>query len=159
MKLRILQFVLPSVWLGLLLGISLIEAPLKFQAPGITIPLGLGIGRLVFGAMNIAEAVIAVALVVSLIVGGRTRWQQWLAVGIVATLGAKALVIRPIMQATTDAVIAGTSEGGSSLHLLYIAADGMLIVLLLAFLVATSRRLKLVTVELAAKEPPTPFHP
>lgn len=140
---RILQFVLPGLWLGLILGISLIEAPLKFQAPGITIPLGLGIGRLVFGAMNIAEAVIALALVISLIVGGRTRGQQWLTAGIVATLAAKALVIRPIMQATTDAVIAGTSEGGSSLHLLYIAADGALILLLIAFLVATSRRFTL----------------
>jgi len=29
-------------WLGLVLGISAIEAPLKFRAPGITLPLGLG---------------------------------------------------------------------------------------------------------------------
>ena len=31
-------------WLGLVAGISLIEAPLKFRAPGITLALGLGIG-------------------------------------------------------------------------------------------------------------------
>ena len=49
------RLVLPALWLGLIIGISLIEAPLKFQAPGITIPLGLGIGRLVFTAMNIVE--------------------------------------------------------------------------------------------------------
>ena len=34
------------IWLGMVLAISFLEAPLKFRAPGITIPLGLGIGRL-----------------------------------------------------------------------------------------------------------------
>jgi hypothetical protein len=36
------------VWLGMVLAISFLEAPLKFRAPGVTIPVGLGIGRLVF---------------------------------------------------------------------------------------------------------------
>ncbi|MEM6910325.1 MAG: hypothetical protein AAF555_01970 [Verrucomicrobiota bacterium] len=44
-----------AVWAGLVIGISFIEAPLKFQAPGITRELGLGIGRLVFGALNKTE--------------------------------------------------------------------------------------------------------
>ena len=35
------------VWLGMVLAISFLETPLKFRAPGITVPLGLGIGRLV----------------------------------------------------------------------------------------------------------------
>jgi hypothetical protein len=29
-------------WLGMVIGISFIEAPVKFRAPGVTIPLGLG---------------------------------------------------------------------------------------------------------------------
>jgi hypothetical protein len=33
-------------WLGMVLAISFLEAPLKFRAPGVTIPIGLGIGRL-----------------------------------------------------------------------------------------------------------------
>ncbi|TFI15770.1 hypothetical protein E4A41_15285, partial [Micrococcus endophyticus] len=60
------MFAVPAVWLGLLVGISLIEAPLKFTAPGITIPLGLGIGRRVFFAMNLVEVVLAVVLLVAL---------------------------------------------------------------------------------------------
>ena len=31
-------------WLGMVLAISFLEAPLKFRAPGITVPLGLLIG-------------------------------------------------------------------------------------------------------------------
>lgn len=49
------------VWLGTVLAISFLEAPLKFRAPGVTIPLGLGIGRPVFRALNIAETVLAAA--------------------------------------------------------------------------------------------------
>ena len=48
------------VWLGIVLAICFVETPLKFRAPGVTVPIGLGIGRLVFRALNIAEAVPAV---------------------------------------------------------------------------------------------------
>ena len=48
-------------WLGMVLAISFLEAPLKFRAPGVTLPLGLGIGRIVFRALNLVEAVLAVA--------------------------------------------------------------------------------------------------
>jgi hypothetical protein len=57
------------VWLGMVLAISFLEAPLKFRAPGVTIPLGLGIGRLVFRALNAVEAVLALVLAVCLVVG------------------------------------------------------------------------------------------
>jgi hypothetical protein len=36
------------VWLGMVLAISFLEAPLKFRAPGVTLAVGLGIDRLVF---------------------------------------------------------------------------------------------------------------
>jgi len=45
-------------WAGLIAGISFIEAPLKFQAPGITIPLGLGISQLVFQFLSKVEIVL-----------------------------------------------------------------------------------------------------
>lgn len=50
------------VRLGMVLAISFLEVPLKFRAPGITVPLGVGIGRLVFRALNLAEGVLALVL-------------------------------------------------------------------------------------------------
>ena len=138
---RTLRLVLPALWLGLIVGISLIEAPLKFQAPGITIPLGLGIGRLVFTAMNIVEAVIAVVLLVAMARGRATRPEWLVGAASVVLLALKGLIIRPLMQSTTDAVVAGDSDGGSSMHYFYIAADGLLIITLIALLVVTARRL------------------
>ena len=53
------------VWLGMVLAISFLEAPLKFRAPGVTLQIGLGIGRLVFRALNGCEVVLAAAAVVA----------------------------------------------------------------------------------------------
>lgn len=145
---RGLLVVVPALWLGLLTGISLIEAPLKFTAPGITIPLGLGIGRRVFTAMNMVEAVLAVVLLAALAAScGRPRslgracaGRLWLG-GIVATatLAVKTLVIRPFLNRRTDAVLAGLDDGGSAWHYLYIAADGVLILVMLVLLVTAVR--------------------
>ena len=55
------------LWLGFVLAISFMEAWIKFRAPGITVPLGLGIGSLVFGALNIMEWVFAIAIGANLI--------------------------------------------------------------------------------------------
>ncbi|MBU3995011.1 MAG: hypothetical protein KKF42_04430, partial [Actinobacteria bacterium] len=64
LRLEMWRHALPVLWIGLIVAISFIEAPLKFQAEGITIPLGLGIGRLVFAALNITEAVLLVMLTI-----------------------------------------------------------------------------------------------
>lgn len=134
------RIILPAVWLGLIIGISLIEAPLKFTAPGITIPLGLGIGRLVFGVMNWVELVIAVILLWALLKSGVDRAYRSVACGLIAVLIIKVIVILPLLNQRTDAVLAGVDDGGSALHLFYIAADGLLIVGLVTALVLAVRR-------------------
>ena len=54
-----------GVWIGLVLGLSFIETPLKFQAPGITTELGVGIGRLVFGVLNKIEITFVIVLLIA----------------------------------------------------------------------------------------------
>ena len=147
---RTLVLAVPAVWLGLLIGISLIEAPLKFTAPGITIPLGLGIGRRVFFAMNLMEAVLAVVLLVALAKAfGRQRalttagpGRLWLgALAATGLLLVKAVAIRPFLNRRTDMVLAGVDDGGSSWHYLYIAVDGLLILTVIALIVLAGRHL------------------
>lgn len=134
------RVLLPALWLGLIIGISLIEAPLKFTAPGITIPLGLGIGRLVFAAMNWVELVIAVILLWAMLKHGVDRAYRSLTCALIAILIIKVTVIRPLLNRRTDAVLAGVDNGGSALHLFYIAADGLLILGLIAALILAVRR-------------------
>jgi hypothetical protein len=141
---RLWQFALPVLWIGMVGAISFIEAPLKFQAPGITIPLGLGIGRLVFAALNSAEVALLLAL---------TALSLWPAVARVsrirlAWLGAlwavmlvKVVAVRPPLNARTDLVVAGADPGQSPWHYVYIGLDLATLVILLVCAVLAAREI------------------
>lgn len=121
---------LAFVWLGMVLAISGLEAPLKFRAPGITTALGLGIGRLVFRALNIVEVAIAVSITVSCAVRP-TPTNAWLLLGgIWLVLILQLLVLRPRPNRRTNLIIAGADAEPSSQHLVYIGLEVAKVVLL-----------------------------
>lgn len=121
------------IWLGLVAGISLIEAPLKFRAPGITLALGLGIGRLVFAALGRVEAVLlAVAVVCAAWVPGYVTARAVLLAVLAVILAGQYLVLRPALDRRAAVIIAGGEPPRSSLHLGYIAAECAKLALLLA---------------------------
>lgn len=97
-------------WLGMVLAISFIEAPLKFRAPGVTLQLGLGIGRLVFRALNAVEIVLAtlVVLTVTVALPGPAALSG-LAIA-VTVLAVQSLVVRPRLRRRSDAVLAAAAE-------------------------------------------------
>ena len=55
------------LWIGFVCAISFMEAWLKFRAPGVTIPIGLGIGRLVFNALNKVEWLLGIVIMGNLV--------------------------------------------------------------------------------------------
>ncbi|MBU3660869.1 MAG: hypothetical protein FGM14_13415 [Flavobacteriales bacterium] len=57
-----LTIIATFLWIGFVGAISFMEAWLKFRAPGVTLPIGLGIGRLVFKALNKVEIVFAFSI-------------------------------------------------------------------------------------------------
>ena len=79
---------LTFVWLGMVLAISFLEAPLKFRAPNVTLQIGLGIGRLVFRALNTVEVGFAL-VVAAIVVAGPTPAR--VAVAIFVAVGALAV--------------------------------------------------------------------
>lgn len=127
------RIALPVLWFGMIAAISFIEAPLKFQAPGITIPLGLGIGRLVFAALNVAEGLILLAFTLlsfwplAARISGARMW-IWLALAGVYV--AKITLVRPPLNARTDQVLDGADPGQSIWHYVYIGCDVATMILL-----------------------------
>jgi len=115
-------------WLGMVLAISFLEAPLKFQAPGITVPLGVGIGRLVFRALNISEGVLAVVLLVSVLL--RPDLVIWPVVAACVVLAAGALLLRPRMDRRVLAGRTASTMPRHSLHRWYILLELIKVVLL-----------------------------
>lgn len=144
LRAEIWRLALPVLWLGMVAAIGLLEAPLKFQAPGITIPLGLGIGRLVFGALNIVEGVLLLGYTAVVFFPAAVRLTQrrlsvW--AGIAAVYLAKVLLVRPPLNARTDLVVAGADPGQSLWHYVYIACDGVTMVLLVIAAMMAGRAL------------------
>jgi hypothetical protein len=124
------------VWLGMVLAISFLEAPLKFRAPNVTLQIGLGIGRLVFRALNTVE--VAFALVIVAIVasgtGGPTPPRIVAAFAVaIAALAIQLIAVRPRLTRRSDAVLAGLEGPRSHAHYAYI---GLEVVKAVALLVA-----------------------
>ena len=111
------------VWLGMVLAISFLEAPLKFRAPGVTIPLGLGIGRLVFRALNAVEVALAVVLAICLAVGRPGAGSVVAAAVAVAVLLVQVLAVRPALTRRSDRVLAGDDVPRSHSHYVYIGLE------------------------------------
>ncbi len=121
------------VWLGMVLAISFLEAPLKFRAPGVTIQIGLGIGRLVFRALNICEVVLAAVALVAVILGHASTGAS-IALGLaVAALGAQVVGVRPALTRRSDAVLADAAvahSGRSHAHFVYVGFEAVKVVAL-----------------------------
>lgn len=112
------------LWLGMVLAISFVEAPLKFRAPGVTLPIGLGIGRLVFRALNAAETAWAVVIGVVVAAGDWAGITVPVAAGVaVAALAAQLVGVRPALTRRSDAVLAGFDGPRSHAHLVYVAFE------------------------------------
>lgn len=120
------------VWLGMVLAVSFLEAPLKFRAPGVTLQVGLSIGRLVFRALNVAEVVLAVVVAVGLRTGTPGGRAVAAFVVAVAALLVQLAAVRPFLQRRSDAVLAGVDAPRSRAHLAYVALELVKVVALVA---------------------------
>lgn len=119
------------VWLGMVLAISFIEAPLKFRAPGVTLQIGLGIGRLVFRALNICELALAALVVGSFVVQPPTTTTVVAAGVAVVALLAQVLAVRPGLARRSDAILAGDEAPRSRAHVAYIGLEVLKVIALL----------------------------
>jgi hypothetical protein len=111
------------VWLGMVLAISFVEAPLKFRAPGVTLRIGLGIGRLVFRALNVFEYVFAVVIAAALFTHETPTALNVALCGAVGALLTQTIVVRPLLSRRTSAVLEGDEGRRSKAHFAYVALE------------------------------------
>ncbi|WP_066504394.1 hypothetical protein [Rufibacter sp. DG15C] len=124
------------LWAGLIIGISFIESPAKFNAPGMTLSLGLGIERLVFSLVNKVEIALCTILLVAMCFNGTTK-REWVLAGVLT--GVLFLQTNWLLHTLdVQAVVVGTGQNPepNSLHSLYQALEFVKTILLfiLAFL-------------------------
>lgn len=122
---------LTFVWLGMVLAISFLEAPLKFRAPGVTLQIGLGIGRLVFRALNGTEIAFAVVIVIALALSRPPVGVVVAAAVAIVALAIQLLFVRPRLTRRSDAVLAGDDAPRRSRgHYVYVAFEAIKVIAL-----------------------------
>lgn len=123
------------LWIGFVCAISFMEAWLKFQAPGITVPLGLGIGKLVFRGLNIMEWVFAICAGgnLFLVKNKMLSSKELLLLLPVIILFLQTIWLLPALDDRATAMIAGKELPTSNLHYFYVAFEIIKVGALLIF--------------------------
>jgi hypothetical protein len=129
---RAVEVAVVFVWLGMVLAISFLEAPLKFRAPNVTLQIGLGIGRLVFRALNSVEVAFAIVILAAGIASpppGRVTVALAVAAVVLALqIGA----VRPRLTRRSDRVLAGLDASRSRGHCVYVGLEAIKVLALAA---------------------------
>ena len=113
------------LWIGFVCAISFMEAWLKFRAPGINVPLGLGIGRLVFNALNKVELAFALVVIINILWNSSDilKWQN-LAFAIPLTLLLiQTIWLLPALDTRAELHIQGQIVPPSNLHFYYVGLE------------------------------------
>ncbi len=128
MKLKVEQpvaLICVFTWIGFVCSISFLEAWLKFRAPGVTLPIGLGIGRLVFAALNKVEWVFALTILIGIytrpsIIEIKTKIPFILTVLILLT---QTIWLLPALDIRAEMYINRQNVSQSNLHIYFVIAE------------------------------------
>ena len=124
------------VWFGMTAGVSLLAVPAQFGAPSAARAVSLDVARTIFTALNQAELVALVLLLVVVRVSGNAR-RWWAAVSVLAFIVlAQTVWLLPELAERSRMILAGTEPPPSIAHAAYstleLAKLGLLLVLGLA---------------------------
>jgi hypothetical protein len=132
--------VLVWLWAGVLIGVSFVAAPVKFNAPSLTLPVAMDVGRQEFGALNLLEAGFAVATL-TLAWLARPSRLVWVGLGLaVAIVALQGLWLLPMLDARAEIIIQGGKPPPAPWHGLYIGLEIAKLAALLGLGWALARR-------------------
>lgn len=100
-------------------GISMIETPVRFSTESITREVALDVGRLVFAALNKAELVaLVILLVIVRVSGNAARWWAFCAVLALIVI-AQSVWLTPELADRAQIIIDGGTPPESYAHAIY----------------------------------------
>lgn len=103
-------------WFGMTAGVSLLATPVRFTATTITREVALDVGRVVFAALNKAEFVALIILLVLVRASGLAK-KLWAACGALALiLIVQSMWLLPELSARTQQIIDGIEPAPSIAH-------------------------------------------
>lgn len=126
--------VLTLFWLGLLVGVSFLATSVKFLAPSLSLPVALDVGRQTFSALNPLELLLGICLLAVVVLAMRNaaigRARLSISVILLLLVAAQTVWLLPLLDSRVEIILQGGQPPPSRMHLLYIAADVIKLVLL-----------------------------
>ncbi|QDZ00231.1 DUF4149 domain-containing protein [Nitratireductor mangrovi] len=110
-------------WLGMLLGISFLATPVKFQAHSLDFPVALEVGRVTFATYSKVEWGLSLLLVIATFFPKASRPEIVFTAATVLVVAVQALWLLPILDARVEAVISGKLLLPSMHHTIYAAGE------------------------------------
>ena len=111
--------IISLIWAGMILGISFLEAWIKFHAPTLTKAVGLDVGRTVFRGFHNVQLVLALLLVITVILANPLHHIWLLTLVALIILAVQMIVLFPRLNKRTTAIIAGQLLPVSYTHTCY----------------------------------------
>jgi len=106
-------------WFGMTAGVSLLATPMKFTAPTLTRPVALDVGRVVFGALNKAELVALILLLIVVRLSGDAR-RFWAISALLALIVlTQSVWLLPELAERAQMVVSGVEPAPSIAHGVY----------------------------------------
>jgi hypothetical protein len=130
------------LWAGVVIGVSFLAAPVKFMAPGLSLPTAMEIGQREFHGLNVVETGFALA-VLALAAFARPGRTIWLGLGLAAIVVViQGLWLLPVLDARAQMIIGGGTPPAAPWHALYIVAEVVKLLVLLGTGWLALRRLR-----------------
>ncbi|SFV27633.1 hypothetical protein [Thermoflavifilum thermophilum] len=112
------------VWLGFFSAISFMEAPVKFQAPHLSLSIGVEVGRVVFQTSQMVQWMFFLLLLLSLLRAGKlfsTLWIGW--VGLMLIMLAESCWLFPVLDRQAQQVIQGHVLPMTTIHWVFVGTE------------------------------------
>ncbi len=108
-------------WAGFVSSISFMEAWLKFRAPGVTLPVGLSIGKTIFNALNKMEWLFLITSALLVFIPDTLKRGSILITLIIlfVILLIQTLFLLPGLTERANTIIEGGTVGKSMLHIYF----------------------------------------
>jgi len=131
MAVRSLFLIVLAVWAGIIIGVSLIATPIKFQAPSLTLETGLEIGRYTFRFLGRVElCLLLISLAAAAI--AQTPKAVWIVLGlIIVILAVQHFWLLPFLDNRVSDILAGAPPSFSIHHKIFAAMEAAKTVLLI----------------------------
>lgn len=118
-------------WAGLLFGVSFLATPVKFQAPSLSLAVGVDVGRYTFQWLNRLEWGAVLLLIPLLWKGTSSLWVRAAGAGVALIVALETFWLLPVLDERSEIVIQGGEAPPSNLHKVYIAIDLAELILLI----------------------------